>query len=216
MHLPDRTIVQALRRIDRDLSVSWSDPPGRWAVWYALQVDGNFDESVDRLARELQLDGFKMGYSFDYTDCAMTAKEAVKARSLVCYVTDDDGNYRSLDARIVKKLEKMDWMRRNAGIQDWKSMMDARADALRRSRRMAEGDIWDTIRRDRVFARHASDILWGMRPVRSVIVPEGVPYANDSERHGPPDTGAGGGPEADRGGGDGGGVAVPKPGPAVA
>jgi hypothetical protein len=211
MHTPDRAIVQALQRIDKDLSVSWSDPPGRWAIWYALQVDGNFDESVGRLARELQLDAARCGYTFDLSECAHTAAEAVKVRSLVCYVTDDDGGYRSLDGRIVQKLERMDFYRRNCGVKDWKSMMEARADALRQSRRTAEGDIWDTIRRDRVFARHASDILWGVRPVRSIIVPEGGFDATDRERDVTPDAGQGTGQEAHGNRGDGISVAVPEP-----
>jgi hypothetical protein len=216
MLTPDRSIVQALKRIDKHLSVTWSNPPGRWAIWYALQVDGNFDESVDRLAHELQLDALKMGYTFDYADCALTAANAVRVRSLVCYVADDDGGYRSLDQRIVKKLEKMDWYRRNAGLQDWKSMMDARMDAVRHSRRVAEGDIWDTIRRDRVFARQASDILWGMRPVRSIIVPAGDPDANDHQRDTTRDPGASTRQEALGSGGDGSDVAVPEsPDPAT-
>jgi len=207
-YAPDRTIAAALKRIDRGLSIAWVEPQCRWAVFHDLQVEGNPEEEVDRLATALQLDAAKMGYVVSRWDCVETARNALVARKLVCYVVDDDGTYRSLDSRIVKKLERMDYYRRNCGLRDWRQMLDARADALRRARSIAQGDVWDCIQHDRVFASQVSDILWGVRPVRSVTVPEGVPDANDRERHPEARPGESPGQEAERDRGDGSGVAA--------
>jgi hypothetical protein len=206
---PDRTIVAALKRIDPGLSVAWVGTIERWGVYHDLQIDGRPDEEIDRLALMIQLDGMKCGYILSKHDCEMTAREAFTARKLVCYVTDDEGGFRSLDSRTVKKLERMDWLRRNCGLKDWRQMLDARADAIKRSRDVAQGDVWHSIRRDRVFARQVSDILWGVRPVRSIIVPEGVPDANDREWAEQADAGAAAGPEADADCEHGVGVAAP-------
>jgi|SRR5215831_3897760 len=196
LHVPDRSVVADLRRIDRDLSVDWVEPPGRWGVFHALQVDGNFEDSVDQLARQLQWTAAQHGYAWSHEDCALTAVNAVKARKLVCYVVNEDGSYRALDSRIVKKLKRLDWQRQNLDIKDWTILMNARADALRTARQLTEGDVWQTIRSDRVFGRMVSDILWGMRPVRSVIIPEGVPYAHADERDESPAAGASSGAQA--------------------
>lgn len=176
--------------------MDWVEPPGRWGVFYALQVDGNFETSVDQLARQLQLTASQHGYYWSYADCAMTAVNAVKARKLVCYVVNEDGTYRSLDSRIVQKIQRLDWQRQNLDIKDWSILMNARADALRAARDLTEGDVWQTIRQDRVFGRLVSDILWGMRPVRSIIVPEGVPHAHRDERNESPAAGSSAGPQA--------------------
>jgi len=211
MPTPDRTIVRALKRIDTALSATFAEPPGRWAIWHDLWLENTFDGSVAEMARELYYQAVTSGYAPSMADCELTAVEAIKARSLVFFVVNEDGSYRPLDHRVIQKLQRMDYLRRNCGLRDWRSMMDARADALRRSRQMAQGDIWDCIRRDPVFKRQASDILWGGRPTRSIIVPEGVPHANDHQRVQSADPGEGAGTQAEcvRGGGD--GVAVPQP-----
>jgi hypothetical protein len=160
-----------IKAIDRDLSVEWVVPPGRWAVFHALQVDGRYDETVDLLARQLQDAGANAGHLWPLSDCAMKARRAVHAGKLVCYVTDDDGGYRSLDQRIVTKLQRMDWIRQNLGLKDFRAILKAKADHLREQETKTVDDMWDTIRRDRVLEQHVSDILWGLKTVRTVIVP---------------------------------------------
>lgn len=214
MPVPDRSIVAALKRIDNGLSVAFVDPPGRWGVYHDLQLDGNPEAEIDRLAQELQLDGMRMGYMLAKGDCAQTAKNALVARKLVCYVADDEGGYRALDNRIVQKLERMDYLRRNCGLRDWRQMLDARADALRRSRETAQGDVWQCIQRDRVFASQVSDILWGVRPTRSVIVPEDVD-AHSRERVEQAGDSQAAGEEADADREHGSGLAAPDGGDAA-
>jgi len=214
VHVPDRSIVAALQRIDKGLSVAFVDPPGRWGVFHALQMDGNPDAEIDRLAELIQLDGLRMGYVLDKHSCGETARAAVTARNLVCYVVDDDGGYRSLDGRIVEKLQRMDYYRRNLGLRDWRQMLDAKADVVRKSRQTAQGDVWACIKRDPVFARQVSDILWGVRPVRSIIVPDTYGGEHDADPGERDEQAAAGAPdraEADADRGDGSGVAAAPP-----
>jgi hypothetical protein len=193
MYEPDRAIAAALRRISRDLSAAFVEPPGRWAIFDALQVVGNFDATVDRMAEALQREASSRGHVLDRSECAYAAAQALKEQHLVCYVTEDDGGFRPLDGRILEKLRRMNYWRENFGLGDWKRMLNAKADVLRAQRQREDSDLWDVIRRDKVFARFVSDILWGTHPVLSIV---GGFDANDSERQDDPhhDAGAGAGP----------------------
>lgn len=176
----DKAIVAQVKRVDPTLSVAWVDPPGRWGVFHDLQVPGNLERTVDEVARALQIEAAARGYILDLAECAFSALEAVKDAKLVFYVAEEEdmpdgrkkGDYRPLDGRVVTKLQRMDYWRRNLDLRDWREMMRAKADEQRDRRLRAEGDVWDTIRRDSVFARVASDILWGVKPTRSVTVPD--------------------------------------------
>lgn len=174
IYTPDRGIVEKLRRIDPDLSVAWVETPKgpRWGVYYDLQVPGNLDSSIDTAARALQLDLAMRGYTVDLADCAYTARQAIQDAKLVCYCVEEDGEYRPLDDRLVEKVERMDHYRRNLDIRDWRLMLGARADVARRQRERDQDDVWELIRKDRVLLRQASDILWGVKPVRSITVEE--------------------------------------------
>lgn len=180
VHVPDRTIVAALKRIDPTLSVDWMEPPGRWAIFHDLQVDGNFEESVDRVARSLQATFAENGYIKDFHDCTVLARESLKTAKLVCYVADDDGSYRSLDGRIVKKLERMDYYRQNLGIKDWQEMLRAKTDLLRAQQEKSMDDLWSSVNSDKIFKDQVSDILWGNRPMRSIFV-KGVQFDGGNE-----------------------------------
>lgn len=179
---PDPLIVARLKAIDPGLSVDWVELPdgsGRWGVFHDLQVDGRFEESVEALARRVQDALLAEGVVRDFHSCCVQAAEAVKLAKLVCYVINDDGSFRPLDHRIVKKFEEMDYYRRNLGLGDWKEMMRKRWDAVRESRDRAIESVYESVKTDKVFAKCVSDILWGMRPVRSVhVAQEGVTNEN--------------------------------------
>ena len=185
---PDPRIVRRLRRIDKDLSVEivpTSKGP-RYAVFHGLQVFARYDRAVDIIARDLQQTAAANGYILDLTECAMAARDTVHRGKLVCYVTEDTGDYRPLDGRIVEKLQRMDYWRKNWGVGDWRAMLKAKADALAERQLRASNDIWDAVRRDPVFARQVSDICAGLRPARSVIVPSnytGGPHGPVAVRH---------------------------------
>lgn len=211
MQTADRTIVAQLQRIDPGLNVAWVDPPGRWAVTHDLQTPGNFDATVDHMALVLQREASARGYSLDKTECAFLSMQALKDSKVVCYVTEDDGRYRPLDGRVVQKLQRMDWYRQNLGVKDWTQMLNVKAEAARNSRQRERNDIWDTLKTDKVFARQVSDILWGLKPMRSLFV-EGVEFHADHERNGEGSSGAGAGTVSDDHGRDRDPVAPPVPG----
>jgi len=175
--VPDRVIVTQLQRIDPDLSVGWVAPPGRFAVFHALQVPGNYDETVDKVATAVRQQAAQNGYSVDLCDCAMAARDAVHAAKLVCYVTEEDGTFRPLDGRLIEKFERMDYYRRNWGLRNWQAVLKAKAEYQRASIERDRDDVWDTIRRDPVFARQVSDTLWGTK-TRSMSVPEEVSHGD--------------------------------------
>lgn len=168
---PDRAIVAQLKRIDQDLSVEFVEPPSRFAVFHDLQVPGNLEQTADLIGREFQRAAALAGHIIALGECQYAASMALRDAKLVCYVTEDDGSFRPLDGRVVEKLLRMDYYRRNLGLRDWKEMLRAKADEARDRRLREQGDVWDTIRRDSTFARLASDLLWGLKPTRSVTVP---------------------------------------------
>lgn len=178
---PDRAILAQLRRIDPELTARWVELPGqqgegRWAIYHSLpQLKGRIEDIVDAFARELQRDLALRGTIEPFPNCQQRAFEALQELRLVCYVTEDDGSYRPLDGRIIEKLQRMNEMRENLGIAGWRQMLQARAATAASIRRKDADNVWDSIRRDRVFERVLSDVLWGVSPTRSIVVPDGVP-----------------------------------------
>jgi len=166
----DRLLQAAVKRIDGGLSLEFLNPPGRFAVLHREQLLGRPDEVIDRTARELQREAALRGYILDLAECQFSCAQAFRDSTVVFYVTEEDGSYRPPDGRVIEKLVRMNHYRENWGLKDWKQFMQAKADVLREQRERSAGDVWDSIRKDRVFARVASDILWGQKPVRSVLV----------------------------------------------
>lgn len=172
-HPPDRSIVAQIQAICPELSVDWVDLPngeGRWAVFHDLQVEGRYEESVERVARALQTTMQENGHMVDLHDCEYQARQAVHDAKIVFYVTEDDGSFRNLDGRDIEKLQRMDYYRRNFDILDWKTLMSAKGHSLKTARDREMEDTWDCIRRDKVLASVVSDILWGVPPTRSIYV----------------------------------------------
>ena len=198
-----------MRRIDPALSIEWLNPPGRFAILHREQLAGRPDEVIDRTARELQQEAATRGYMLDFAECQFSAAQAFRDSTVVFYVTEEDGSYRAPDGRDLVKLHRMDWNRRNLGLHDWQTMVRAKADVLREQRERDAGDVWECIRRDRAFARVASDILWGLKPMRPVYLKEQeIRHAGDALRQEAPDGAApspGAGHQRDDG--------VPLPGP---
>ncbi len=171
---PDRALRRQLLAIDRGLRFEFLDPPERWAVLHLEQVDDRLDAMIDRTAREVQAEALRMGYVLDLADCAWMACQAVKDRTVVFYCVEENGDYRAPDGRDIAKLQRMDHYRRNLGLRDWQALVRAKADLLREQRLRSEEDVWQSIRRDPVFARVLSDILWSGRATRSIIVPANI------------------------------------------
>jgi hypothetical protein len=168
VYTPDRAIVAALRAIDPGLSVAWIHDQERWAVFHDLQTAGNPDVSARALARELARDYRAGGYEVPFHECLQIAFRQVEQDSLVCVVTEPDGSYRPLDHRIVDKLRRMDWFRRNFYVRDWILHAQAASRKLEQSKRRDRENIWQAIEQDKVFRRMASDLLQGYHPVDSV------------------------------------------------
>lgn len=140
------------------------------------KLDGRIEEVVDRFARELQR-GYALGGEIvPFPECQKRAFGALQDMKLVCYVTEDNGDYRPLDGRIVEKLQRMDHMRQNLGIGGWRQLLQARAAVAQVTRQKAQQQVWDDIRRDDAFRRVLMGVLSGVK-TRSIVVPEGVPLA---------------------------------------
>lgn len=172
LYKADKAIVAALKRIEPKLSVHWVETPqgGRWSVWYDVPYHGDIWRTAREHGRELQQTFLEMGYIVDSETCEQKAYEALKMHQLQCYVTEDDGSYRPLDGRIVEKFQRMDSYRQNLGISDWQQILNARADALKQTIMKDRLDVWEQIRKDKIFQSQASDILHGLKPMRSVYI----------------------------------------------
>lgn len=168
VYTPNRSIVRALRRVDRGFSVAWLEPPGRWGVFHDLQRPDDPLGCVYRLAGELSRDLRTAGYTVTFEECLRTAHQKVFTANLVFLVQEPDGGYRPLDDRAIEKAARMAWLRRNWELNDWLRDAKDQADDERMRRQRSKEDVWDVIARDRVFREHAHDLLWGQRPVRSV------------------------------------------------
>lgn len=171
---PDRLLVAALKRIDPKLSVTFDDPPGRYAVYYDVPFEGCSDEACRLIARDLQRSYQEAGYLVPFAECERQAYQQMQHAKLVCYVVNDDGSFRPFDQRTIQKVERMDWYRRHLGVQDWQAMMNVKADAMAKQQARDMESIWDAVRRDRRFANAAHDLVWGQRATRSIIVPATV------------------------------------------
>ena len=168
VYTADRAIVAQLRAIDPALSVAWLGPEERWAVFDGLQVSGNPEATAVAIARELARDYRDHGYVIPYPECLRRAAVKVAQESLVHVVQNDDGSYRPLDHRVVDKFRRMDWFRRNYWLNDY--LRHARGDARKayQSRQRDTANVWESIEKDKVFQRMASDLLLGYHPVDSV------------------------------------------------
>jgi len=164
-------IQRKVKAICPELSIQWVPRAGRFAVFHDLQIDDRYEASVDTTARGIMLEAGRQGLALNFHDVAEAAREAVHAGRIVCYIVEDNGDFRPPDDRIVTKLQRMNFWRMNFGIRDWQEMLQGKTDAMRASLERSRNAVWESIRRDPVFARQVSDILWGQRPIRSIVVP---------------------------------------------
>jgi hypothetical protein len=168
---PDRTIVRALKRIDRKLSVQWDEGHECWAIYHDLPEGlGRVDELVEKMATELQLTYLEQGYVVPREEAGRNCLVAVKRAALVCYVVNDDGSFRPLDGRIVEKLRRMDHLRQNCGLRDWRELLAAGRYAQERAAELAREDFYAYQNRDAVLQRVLSDVLWEIPVTRSVYM----------------------------------------------
>lgn len=172
IYTPDRAIVAKLQRIEPLLSVAMvATPRGqRWAVLHDVDPVGGLEATIERMVQVLSTIFARAGYVKDRTDLGVMARDAVRGQKIVFYVTEEDGSFRPLDDRVVQRIEEMDWFRRNFDIKDWQELLRFKRDEMTSRAMRAQDDLWDTMRRDRVFRSQVSDILRGLRPVRSVYV----------------------------------------------
>jgi len=169
-YTPDRAIVRGLQRVDPLLSVAWDADRSRWCVYHDLPHAGRVDDSAAVLARETARDYRAAGELVPYHVCLLAAHRLIESEKLAKVVAEPDGSYRPLDHRIVRHFERLDWLRRNYWLADWQRLAHTQQDQLKAERARQASDIWDSIRRDKVFQNQASDVLWGVRPTRSVQV----------------------------------------------
>jgi hypothetical protein len=187
---PDRGIVRQLQQIEKTLTVVWDTGNERWAIYHDLPPDlGRLDELVAKMSRELRLTYLEAGHVIDPEQAGRLCLQAVKNAALVCYVTEDNGDYRPLDGRIVDKFRRMDSLRRNCGVKDWTELLAARRYAAEQAELLGREDFWEYQSRDAVLQRVLSDVLWGVPVARSVYlkrpedeeIPEEMPPDDDDE-----------------------------------
>lgn len=181
VHVPDAAIVAQLRRIDRGLSVEWLQTArgGRWAVLHAEQAEG-FEQRADQVARQLWAILREDGYETPLHECQQRAYARLKDAQIVCYVVNDDGSYRPLDGRIVEKLQRMDYYRRNCGLSDWQTMLKVKDEALQKQREREAAQFDRDVAGDKVFAHCLSNLLWGVKTPMHYNVPRtGDDHATD-------------------------------------
>lgn len=175
---------KALRRIDPLLSARWVPECQRWGIFHSLPMHERADEAIERRASELYTELWKRGHAVTKRGCHEYAAQGVRDRELVFYVTEDDGAFRPLDGRALEKLRRMNYMRENWDIKDWRQYMDAKAKMLDDMRaRAAEGDR-QVVRRDKVFQQQAVDKLRGDPSTRAINVTQPdkpARYGNDEK-----------------------------------
>lgn len=195
--IPDRTIVRQLQKIEPKLTIVWDASNERWAIYHDLPEGlGRLDALVARMSQELRLTYLEAGHVLDAEQAGRLCLQAVKNAALVCYVTEDNGDYRPLDGRIVEKFRRMDSLRRNCGVKDWQQLLAARRYAAERADALQKEDFYEYQSRDAVLQRVLSDVLWGVPVTRSVYMkrPEdedlppdnGEDEENEEGKHLPP------------------------------
>ena len=146
LYTPDATIVCALQRIDRGLSIDWYHE--RWAVFHDLPHAGNVDASAAALARETARDFRAQGQVVPYHACLLAAHRLIAQEQLVCVVREPDGSFRPLDGRLVAHLRRLDWQRRNWWVADYLHAARTQASDLKRQQTVAKDQLWADLRQD--------------------------------------------------------------------
>lgn len=153
MPRPDRTIVRALKRIDPLLRVMWMDRTERWGIFHDLPPCEQEDVIARRVAKEVWYKGMEDGYQFDYNACLQMAYQRLEDQKLVHMVQNADGSYRPLDARVIDKFRRMDWMRRNWWLKDWLHEAQTQQETLEATRQKAKDAPWEDIKTDGTLKR---------------------------------------------------------------
>jgi hypothetical protein len=135
-----------LHRIDPGLSVDWYNE--RWAVFHDLPHAGNVDASAAALARETARDFREQGQVVPYHACLLAAYTLIRDERLVCIVSEPDGSFRPLDARIVQHMRRLDWQRRNWWADDYVRVARQQAVEAQAAQRRATDTIWADLKRD--------------------------------------------------------------------
>jgi len=167
---PDRTIARALRRIDPLLEIRWVPRIERWGVYHDLPFREDLQRLIEQNAVELQVDLVRRGYLCTRQVCEEMVWLQTQERYLVCYVVEDDGGFRPLDGRIMEKLKRMDQLRQNWDVQDWKTYMTVKARLAQEQRERAQDDYYAQVRRCGITQQFLRDAVQGTPPLRSVYV----------------------------------------------
>jgi hypothetical protein len=165
-------VVKALKAIDPKLSVQFVKTArgGRWGVFHDLPYWDRVGKTVERNATELQTELLKRGYVTTRRVCEEYAHQQILDAKLVFYVAEDDGSYRPLDMRVVEKMQRMDYFRRNWDLKDWREYLNAKAQLAKDTREHAWQDHVDYVAKDRVYREQMADALRGDSHSRSVNV----------------------------------------------
>lgn len=167
---PSPGFTKRLKRIDRDLSAKWNGAINRWGIYHDLPSVERIEDRVKREGLELQADLAKRGYMSTRRVCEEQVFRQLHEAALVFYVAEKDGSFAPLDDRVIQKLMRMDFWRRNFGINDWKRYMDNQRAILESDRvRELEG-IYQAIDRDKVGKQMVVDALRGDPHSRAVYV----------------------------------------------
>jgi aminopeptidase N len=162
------------KAIDDDLDIVWLEHEHKWAVIQRLYNTPSIEAMTDHVLRELRQSLREAGYEHDPPDLRAIAYTQVSKSQIVLRVENEDGSFRPLDDRTFATLRELAWKRRHFAAKDYIAAGDLVSYEAKRRRDAAIDNIWSSIKRDKVFARVATDVFSGIRPTRSVIVPEGV------------------------------------------
>jgi hypothetical protein len=169
------TALERMRRrvkaIDPDLDLQWLAYEQKYAVVQKLENTPSVEEMTEIVGRDLQNTLLDRGYQMTLPECTALAYTRVAEHAIVFRLEDEDGNPRPLDDRAITQLREMAWNRRHMGVKEWQKQSNELQYAAQQAREKKIAAIWDSVRSDKVFARIASDVLWGVKPVRSINVP---------------------------------------------
>src|SRR4029077_9589307 len=126
----------------------------KWAIIQTLYNTPSFEEMLTRTAAELQKTLAANGVIWSLDRCAAASYITVWEDCIVFRVEDPaTGDPWPLDDRTFARLRELAWVRRNLSLRDHLEASRQRRSEAEASRERRIAAIWDSIKRDKVFAQ---------------------------------------------------------------
>jgi len=173
---PPRWFLKRLKALDADLGVEWLPREKMWAIVQKLWNTPSLETVTRRTADDALVALAKQGKIVARPQLERAIYIQVARRSIVLRVEERDGTPLPLDQRTLRRLEIMAYYRRNRYAKDWIAASDNELYEAKLVRERAIANIWEDVRRDKVFEQCVSDMLHGLQPRYHVggPLPEGA------------------------------------------